>query len=105
MSAPSSLDEYNRRFAANAKVSGYGMDVAQHFPCPFCAAPEWLVIKIMDLAMDSSAMSSARTCKECGRSGRMLLNPTAGGGSSMELVQTGGDDPPPWMPAIRRVTP
>lgn len=45
---PQSLDEYNHRYSQNFRVTGFGLDVTNHFPCPFCAAPDWYVVKLLD---------------------------------------------------------
>lgn len=92
---PTSMEEYTRRFSVNAEVTGFGADVTQHFPCPFCAAPGFMQIKPMELAMKDEATFEA-TCKHCGRSGRMPFK-RGSLGSSMQFEQTGGPDPPPWL--------
>lgn len=102
MSEPTSLAEYTARFNANTEVTGYGTEVAMHVPCPFCAAPDWAV---WALIRATDAMREDRTCRECGRSARSEVMALPGGGTSVELVQTGGPDAPPWLdPPPRRVS-
>jgi hypothetical protein len=101
MSAPTSKEEYEARFMANQEVVGFGPDVATIMPCPFCAAPLWLKLRIMDF--EQKALQEGATCLECGRSAKGLVTHPQGGGVSVEMVQTGGDDPPPWIPPIRRI--
>lgn len=99
-SDPNNLKEYEAKFRENASVRGYGMEVTQHFPCPFCANPDWLVMPIIEFPPESERDI---TCEACGRTARMLSSRT-GEGMKMELVQTGGEDPPAWLePAPRRL--
>lgn len=98
MSAPTSLEEYERRFAQSHKVSGHGFGVTVHVPCPACAAPDFEVHKIIDAA---SALESGATCKECKRGFKAIYTRTRNS-VSFEIVQTEGDDLPSWLPPIRR---
>ncbi len=106
---PRDAAEYQARFHANSQVGGYGLEVHQHMPCPFCAAPGWATWYIAgELAGKPSLddqMRAESTCSECGRSGKAIVIRDAHGVSA-EFVQTGGDDPPTWLtPPPRRVTP
>lgn len=108
MSAPTTSEEYTARFSLNMRTSGCGVrGVTQHFPCPFCAAPDWYVVKIIDFGPPPNVYGATEagpfTCAECGRSGKFIHNRQPGSVTS-EFVQTGGDDPPPFMtPPPRRV--
>lgn len=93
MSDPQTPEEYIARQQASQHLSGYGADTTVHVPCPFCAAPEWLVHRVIDT---EAAMSKGATCKKCGRTARAHIATHPGGGKSFEIVQTGGPDPPPW---------
>jgi hypothetical protein len=96
---PQNVDEYLGRFRANERCFGYGLDVSMGMPCPFCAAPDFVVYRVVDV---ESAMNKGATCKECGRSARALFTHD-GPSTSFEIVQTGGDDPPDWLtPKMRR---
>lgn len=97
---PTTREEYEARFFRHAGTEGFGVEgVTQHFPCPFCAAADWYVVKLLEFGQDSPEL----TCEECGRSGRLLFVRDATG-ASMEMVQTGGDDPPEWLdPPPRRL--
>lgn len=106
---PQSMAEYAERFNAAASVAGFGLDVHQIVPCPFCAAPGWAVwYPAGELAGKPDIdvqMSAEKTCRECGRSGRAVVDRRGPADVSAEFVQTGGDDPPPWMqPPPRRVS-
>lgn len=99
--APTNMDDYNKMFMENAKVTGYGIaEVTQHIPCPFCAAPDYFVILVVNAHAE---LAEEKTCSECGRSGKNLIKRSANS-SAFEFVQTGGDDPPEWLePPPRRV--
>jgi hypothetical protein len=97
VSAPQTREEFEARFAANHRVSGYGMDVTVHQPCPFCGAPDFLTYRILET---HKALAAFTVCGECGRGMRAIVD--AGPyGTSFEFVQTAGDDPPPWAPMRR----
>lgn len=101
---PTNKEEYLIRFQANQKITGYGIEgTTQHMPCPFCAAPDWMVSTIIEI---EQAMAVDRKCAECGRSAKAIVNRRGIGDVSFEFVQTGGDDPPDWLePKMRRVEP
>lgn len=92
---PTSMDEYNAMFAQNSYVDGFGPEVASHVACPFCAAPNFMTLKPMEMAL-SDDLTFEGICEECGRSGRSVMKRDASG-SAMNFEQTGGDDPPPWL--------
>jgi hypothetical protein len=89
---PTSMAEYNGRFMANTEVTGHGIEgVTQHMPCPFCAAKDWLVVRILDFNQDHEA-----TCGECGRTAKITFT-ESGGSKIMRVAQTGGPDQPDWL--------
>lgn len=97
---PTTREEYDRQFALNTKIEGFGFDVTSILPCPFCAAPDFMPIKIIQATAD---MRKQVTCAVCGRSGMNLVTETVSGVKT-EFVQTAGDDPPEWLrPWPRRV--
>jgi len=98
---PQNAQEYTRRFNLNQRIEGYGLgNVHIHMPCPFCAAPDFIVYEMLEV---ETAMGVGATCKECERSAKALITAIAGG-KSIEIVQTGGDDPPDWLtPKMRRL--
>jgi hypothetical protein len=98
---PTNLSEYNRRFALNQEITGFGITgVEQHTPCPFCAAPDFMVHKILET---EEAFSKGAECRECGRSAKALFDRSTGG-VRFEIVQTGGPEQPDWLvPKMRRV--
>ena len=96
-----SWDDFNTRFAAAQHIEGFGMDTTMHVPCAFCAAPDFMIYPLLEL---QTITSRIHICKACGRAGKFLYQPLPQGGTQMELVQTGGPNPPAWMtPAPRRV--
>jgi len=102
MTIPKNRYEYLARFAANQKITGFGSEVKTHFPCPFCAAPDWMIHPITDGLAGYPVIRAIHHCGECGRSARVNLQ-NDGAGISFEFVQTGGDDQPDWLqPQMRR---
>ncbi len=96
---PTSIEEYNTRYHAGLRVSGFGMETTTHYPCPFCAAPDVMAASVLDTR---TAMEAGATCGECGRSFRARFTDTDSA-VSFSIVQTGGAEPPPWLPPIPRV--
>ena len=105
MGEPTTRAMYEARFHANTRVEGFGFDVRMVSPCGFCAAPDWSSWTIAELALnDDAPMRTERTCRECGRSGRFIVERATDGSLSAEFVQTGGPDPAEWLrPWPRRV--
>lgn len=95
--APQTKEEYELRYNAAWEVSGYGIEsVTNHFPCPFCAAKDWHVVRLIDFGDTTEPIP----CEECGRSARFLVARDRGA-VHMGLVQTAGADPPSWVPIPR----
>ena len=92
-------EEYEAKFHANTKITGFGIDVTITMPCPFCAAPDWLCYRIIDT---KQAMSQGAVCRECGRGARAEIQRDYGG-LKFEMVQTAGEPAPDYLPPMRRV--
>jgi predicted RNA-binding Zn-ribbon protein involved in translation (DUF1610 family) len=87
------MDELAKLQLANHKVSGFGVyEVKTHFPCPFCGAEDWCVVKIIDFRGESKP----HKCEVCGRSARFVHEESAGS-VSVGVVQTGGPAQPSWL--------
>lgn len=100
MPDPATHDEYLKRFHQAEKIDGSGIgNVYVTVPCPFCAAPGWLRFEVLET---EQAMQRDIKCKECGRSAKSIVDRRPEG-VSFEVVQTGGDDPPSYLPPMRRV--
>jgi bacterioferritin-associated ferredoxin len=100
MTEPTSLSEYLERFERNQVIDGWGLAVRVHLPCPFCAAPDFLVYRMTEV---EAAMTHGAMCAACGRSAKALII-RAEGELSLEVVQTSGPDQPVWMvPKMRRL--
>lgn len=100
MTEPQNMEEYRERFAKNEAIEGEGLETRTRMPCPFCGAPDFMVHRVIDSEIH---FAKGATCKECGRSAKMVIESTEKG-TIFELVQTGGDDPPEWLiPKMRRV--
>jgi hypothetical protein len=101
MSDPATAEEYHLKATANIRYSGHGPGAVMfHMPCPFCAEPdfaEWRVIETAERMQDN------HTCKQCGRSSRAIVTSDDDGSHAFEIVQTGGADPPAYLPKMRRV--
>lgn len=82
-----SIAEYSARYRTNEIVNGTQV----HLPCPFCAAPWFMIYDIKDI------LAQTATCYACDRSGKFVENDTAFTGISYEFVQTGGSNPPSWL--------
>lgn len=87
-----SKDEYEAAYMRNLRLTGYGIEVTHHFPCPFCAMPNWYVVKLIDFAQSTDSIE----CRNCERSARFIYR-SFRDGSSISLVQTGGPKPPAWL--------
>lgn len=99
MSQPTNADEFNARYNRNLHYENTGLQTTTHIPCPFCAAPDFMVFRVL---RTTEAMELGGTCRECGRSSRSEVTRKPGE-VSFEIVQTGGADPPDYMPKMRRV--
>lgn len=96
-SSPLNREEWEARIAKNQRFSGRGVEgTMMHMACPFCGAADFVVAAIMEV---TQAMKAGATCSECWRAARMV-----DGLRGWTLVQTAGDDPPPYVP-IQRWTP
>lgn len=99
---PKNADEYTERFQKSYRLEGFGPEVLIYMPCPFCAAPDFIVHGIMETA---AALSKGATCRECGRSARAIIIEETPGSHQLEIVQTGGPEQPDWLqPQMRRVS-
>ena len=90
--------EFDREYAANTRISGYGADVTTHLPCPGCAAADWILWPIVNPPTD------AKKCRACGRTFQILISRTPNGTRMTgEIVQIDGPDLPDWYePKPRR---
>lgn len=110
MSEPENFDEYTALFYANTVIDGYGIDVTNHLPCPWCAHPDFMLLMPAAGIVPNDkrpnldrVMSTEHTCSNCGRSGKNLIS-RGPNGVNYEFVQTGGAPPPDWLvPQPRRV--
>lgn len=91
--------EYEAKFHANEKITGYGMEVTMHMPCPFCAEADFMVFRIVDT---EEAHKKGAICKHCGRGAKAIFKHPVGG-IEFEFVQTVGDPIPDYLPPMRRV--
>jgi hypothetical protein len=87
---PPNIEEYNARQIENAYLSGQGMDVKVHTPCPFCAAGDWHEYRIIDvLAQEGETIF----CAECGRTGQFNVWSADGSTHAAISLEAGPDVP------------
>ena len=99
MPDPKTPADYERRYKENLRTVGHGNETANKFPCPFCAAPDWATIRIVD---SQEELQKQRGCRECGRVGKFVMN-VSPQSITMQFVQISGDDPPEYMGHIKRI--
>lgn len=93
-------DEYDKKFYANQKISGQGIgNVFVHMPCPFCAEEDFVVYEVLQV---EKALAKPIVCKHCQRGAKTVFTRDSSG-VSFEIVQTSGEDPPDFLPPMRRV--
>lgn len=97
---PKSEEEYTRLTHQRVRTTGYGIEgVTQHLPCPFCAAGEWMVFRLID-----GLPRTPHPCAVCGRTAQIIYHVDNETETRIELVQTAGPDQPEWLrPQMRRV--
>lgn len=96
---PKTVAEYNEKAARGTRYSGFGVDTMAHAPCPACAEPDFMSWKILEV---KEATARGAVCAKCGRGFKGLIDESHGG-TSIEFVQTQGDDLPEYLPKMRRV--
>jgi len=101
MNQPATKEEYERRYKENTRIEGFGADTKTIMACPFCAAPDFMVFPVTAALNEYADVCKPHTCKECGRTMTSEVNRTDGG-VTMSFAQTGGDDPPAWVPMPRK---
>lgn len=104
---PATLDEYNLRQSAGAVVGGHGPETHMTVPCPFCCEPNfqtWYIWPGHPQHLHAVA-TKEQVCRNCER-GVLHIFESAPDGTvtKFEIVQTRGDDPPPYFPPMRRVS-
>ena len=97
---PTTLDEYNERYQANTRITGFGVDVATIFPCPGCTAPDWLRFPVTAALNDYADVQEPTTCSACGRTFRFAVE-VGDGNVRGGIVQTAGDPIPSYLPPMR----
>jgi hypothetical protein len=99
---PQDIHEYHVRFKANERIFGRGFDTSVATPCPFCAAADFMVYKILEV---KEVISQEHVCKSCHRGSKALLTDSLHGNIHFEFVQTTGPEQPAWLtPKMRRLT-
>ncbi len=99
MTEPASREEFERLFQEQSVIAGFGVDVAMSQPCPFCAAPGFIDMHVLEVK--ETLTSRDFTCTGCGLAVRFLVTEN-GANVVIEMVQVGGPPPPAWMEAPPR---
>jgi hypothetical protein len=97
VSDPATREEYDRLSHENNRIEGFGN---VHVACPFCAAAENCVYELLEV---EQALERGATCAQCGRSWKGIVHRDEGG-VGFEIAQTGGSDPPAYLPKMRRLS-
>lgn len=88
-------EAYEAAYKANTRLSGSGLDTTVHYPCPFCAAPDWAATRILDM---EKVLQEPHECAACGRTARLLIRRRAPiTAITFQLVQVSGPDPAPYL--------
>jgi len=102
---PTTYQEFHDRYKSNERIENEGTPQAVvHMPCMFCGAPDFFVLRALQVQED---LSKGTKCVECGRSVVVVFGPPKGIAESVsyEVFQYAGDDPPEYLPSKpRRVT-
>lgn len=101
MNEPQNIDEYTQRYKANERIFGVGLETSISAPCPFCAAPDFWVYRIINVR---EVVTKERICDACKRGLKTIFVQDNAQGSVFEFVQTTGPEQPAWLPQIRRLT-
>lgn len=103
MTDPATLEDLHRLIQENCHFSGTSPNVQVHAACPFCGAPDFWCHPLLET---EKALEDGTVCGQCGRGMRALVTRSADGNEvRMRMVQTCGDDPPPYLSKIDREPP
>jgi len=94
------LLEFEAKFQANTKYSGFGMATTLHVPCAFCAEPDFMVYKILEV---DEAVKKGAVCKSCLRGLKAIFHVDTPGNKQFEMVQFCGPEAPRFLTPIRRI--
>ena len=101
-SDPKTKAEFDARYDENACIRGEGMETEISLPCPFCAAPDFVVFRMLDAEMIAKL---EKVCSGCQRGVVLEVKPIKKNtGVRWEFVQTCGEDPPAYLPEMRRAS-
>lgn len=94
---PRSEVEFLLRYADNHSTEGEltaaGVRVVSRIPCPFCAAPNFLVYTLADVLLRTLEEC---ICSECGRGAKFYADDEVNG-LYFRPIQSRGPNPPEWM--------
>ncbi len=97
---PRDREEWEHLFHENQRISGTGLNTTMHMPCPFCAAKDFAVYKIIDT---EDALIEGAVCNACNRGAAIEFSVNMPSNKQFEMVQISGPDQPSWLvPKMRR---
>lgn len=100
MPDPATLEDYNHLQHQNYSTSGFGFGNIQiKTPCPFCAQPGFHEYELLQC---QEVLAKETVCSYCKRGMKAIFKEDSNS-IEFELVQTQGDDPPAYLPKMRRV--
>lgn len=97
---PVDHEAYMLKFNENYKIEGFGLNVQVSYPCPACSSPDYLVAPILGTEAE---MKKNHICGVCERSFTCIFHVNTPEETRFEIVQTGGDNMPDYLPQMRRV--
>lgn len=95
---PKTLQEYIERASTGCRIVGVGMNVRVELCCPFCAEPDYVRYRIIEMR---TVLAREHVCKTCGRGSITIFN-EYGAATRLSVVQTCGEDPPSYLEGIAR---
>lgn len=94
-------EEYEKKFAASQKISGFGADTTIHMPCPGCAEADFAIYRVIDAQAE---MANEHICQHCGIGVKAVFDTDHPFSVGFEFVQTQGPELPSFLAPMRRAS-
>lgn len=102
MADPCDLKEFWALYKTRQRIFGVGASTSISAPCPFCAAADFWVYRVIDVR---ETITKETICASCLRGVAVLFVQEHEQSTTFEIVQTTGPDQPAWLqPQMRRLT-
>ena len=90
---PLTHDVFTKKYEKNTRYSGQGLELKIHMPCPFCAEPDFVNFKLLEMR---EKMIRPHECQACGRAMKLRYegNPSQ---LLITMIQTKGAPPPDFL--------